>query len=69
MGNNVMYLGRVTRYDILYSVNQLARAMPKLSKAHMAATEHLLRYPTGTTGFAIMYKQGGFKLTTFSDVN
>ena len=30
-----MYLAQVTRYDILYAVNQLARAMSKPAKAHM----------------------------------
>ena len=64
---SVMYLGRVTRYDILYAVNQLATAMSKPSKAHTAAAKHLLRYLTGTVDFAVTYKQGGFKLTAFSD--
>ena len=47
----------------------LARAMSKPSKAHMAAAKHLLRYLAGTVDFAITYKQGGFKLTAFSDAN
>ena len=64
-----MCLGQVTRYDIRYAVNQLARAMCKPSKAHMAAAKHLLRYLTGTANFAIPYKRGGFKLTAFSDAN
>ena len=66
---SVMCLGQVTRYDIGYAVNQLARAMCKPSKAHMAAAKHLLRYLAGTTNFAITYKRGGFKLTAFSDAN
>ena len=66
---SVMCLGQVTRYDIGYAVNQLARAMCKPSKAHMAAAKHLLRYLAGTTNFAITYKRGGFKLTVFSDAN
>ena len=66
---SVMYLGQVTRYDILYAVNQLARAMSKPSKAHMAAAKHLLRYLAGTVDFSITFKQGGFKLTAFSDAN
>ena len=41
---SVMYLGQVTRYDILYAVNQPARAMSKPSKAHMTEAKHLLRY-------------------------
>ena len=66
---SVMCLGQATRYDIGYAVNQLARAMCKPSKAHMAAAKHLLRYLAGTTSFAITYKRGGFKLTAFSDAN
>ena len=31
----LMYLAQISRYDILYTVNQLARAMSKPSKAHM----------------------------------
>ena len=64
-----MCLGQVTRYDIGYAVNQLARAMCKPSKVHMAAAKHLLRYLAGTTNFAITYKRGGLKLTAFSDAN
>ena len=64
-----MCLGQVTRYDIGYAVNQLAQAMSKPSKAHMAAAKYLLRYLVGTTNSAITYKRGGFKLTAFSDAN
>ena len=64
-----MCLGQVTRYDIGYAVNQLARAMSKPSKAHMAAAKHLLRYLAGTTNFATTYKRGSCKLTAFSDAN
>ena len=66
---SVMYLEQVSRDDILYVVNQLARTMFKPSKAHMVAAKHLLRYLAGTVDFAITYKQGGFKLTAFSDAN
>ena len=66
---SVMYLEQVTRDDILYAVNQLARAMSKRSKAYKAAAKNLLRYLAGTVDFAITYKQGGFKLTAFSDAN
>ena len=64
-----MCLGQVTRYDIGYVVNQLARAMSKPSKAHMAVAKHLLGYLAGTTTFAITYKRGGLKLTAFFDAN
>ena len=65
----VMYLGQVTRFDILYAVNQLARAMSKPSKANMAADKHLLCDLAGKVEFAISYKQGGFKLTAASHAN
>ena len=35
-----MYLAQRTRYNILYAVNQLARAMSKPVKAHMGAVKH-----------------------------
>ena len=62
-----MYLAQVCRYDILSTINQLARAMSKPSVAHMGAAKHLLRYLTGSIDFSITCKQGGFKLTAFSD--
>ena len=64
-----MYLAQVCRYDILYTVNQLARVMSKPSKAHMGAAKHLLRYLAGSTDSSITFKQGGLKLTAFSDAN
>ncbi|CAM9823613.1 unnamed protein product, partial [Sphacelaria rigidula] len=66
---SVMYLARVTRYDIGYGVNQLARATSKPSKAHVAAAKHLLRYSAGMTDHKITYNQGGFQLTAFSEAN
>ena len=66
---SVIYLAQVTRYDILFAVNQLARAMTKPSKAHLAAAKHLLRYLAGTIDFCITYKKDDFKLTAFSDAN
>ena len=64
-----MYLGQVTRYDIRYAVNLLARAMSKPSKAHMVEAKHLPKYLAGTAKFAIDYKQEDFKLTAFPDAN
>ena len=64
-----MCLGQVTRYDIGYAVNQLARAISKPSKAHMAVAKHLLRYLAGTTTFVVTYKRGSLKLTAFFDAN
>ena len=53
-----MYLAQVCRYDILYTIKQLARAMSTPSKANMEAATHLLRYLVGSTDFSITYKQG-----------
>ena len=64
-----MYLAQIPRYDIVYAANQLARAMFKLAKAHMRAAMHLLHYLVGSTDFSIIYKQGGFRLASFSDAN
>ena len=55
---SVMYLRQVIRCDIGYTVNQLARAMSKLSKAHMAADKHQLRYLAGTKQFASLTSEG-----------
>ena len=64
-----MYLAQVCRYDILYTVNQLARAISKLSKAHMGTAKHLLRYLAGSIDFSITYKQEGFKPAAVSNAN
>ena len=66
---SVMYLAQITRYDVMYAVCQLARAISKPSKSHMGAAKQLLRYLAGTTDFSIVYKRGGFKLSAFSDAN
>ena len=50
----VMYLAQVTRYDILYAVNQLARVTSKPVKSHMGATEYLRCYLDGSTDFPIL---------------
>ena len=64
-----MYLAQVSRHDILYAVNQLARAMSKPSKAHIGVAKHVLRYLAGSVSFPITYKRDGFKLTTYTDAN
>ncbi|CAM9682894.1 unnamed protein product, partial [Sphacelaria rigidula] len=66
---SIIYLAQVTRYDIQFAVNQLARAMSTPSKAHMGAAKHILRYLAGSATFDITYKKGGFQLTAFSDTN
>ena len=53
----LIYLAQVSRYDILYAVNRLARAMSKPSKAHMGAAKHVFRYLAGSVNFPITYKR------------
>ena len=65
----VMYLAHATRYDILFTINQLARAMSKSAKAHMAAGKRLLRYLAGSTDISITCKKGDFRFAAFSDAN
>ena len=64
-----MYLAPFWCYDILYTVNQLVRAMSKPSKVHMRAAKHLLLFLAGSTDFSVIYKQGGFQPTVFYDAN
>ena len=61
----VIYLAHVTRYDILYAINQLARSIPKPVKAHIGVAKRLLRYLTRFADFFFTYKQGSFMLAAF----
>lgn len=64
-----MYLEQVSRYDILYAVNQLARGISKTSKAHGEAVKHMVCYLAGSADLSITYKQGRLKLAVFSEAN
>lgn len=46
-----MYIEHVTRYEITYATNQLARAMSKPTKTHVGAANSLLCYLAGSTDF------------------
>ena len=46
-----MYLGQVSRYDILYAVNQLIRGLFEPFKAHTGAAKHLLCHLAESTDF------------------
>ena len=43
--------------------------MSKLSKLHIAAAKHLLRYLKGDTGLAITYNTGCFKMTGYCNTS
>ena len=60
----LIYLTQFSLHDIISAVNKPPRAMPKPSKAHMAAAKHVLRYLAGFVVFPNTYKQGGFELAT-----
>lgn len=67
--SSAMYLGWVTRYGIGYAELKLTRPIFKLSKTHIAAAKHVLRYVTGTTNFNITFKMGNLKLAAISEAN
>ena len=56
---SLIFLSQCTRYDIIYAVNQLARAMSKPSKLHMTAAKHLVRFLKGNMSLALTYKPLG----------
>ena len=65
----MIYLAEVTRYDILYAVNQLAGAMSKPAKANIGAAKRLFCYLAVSTDFSITNTQVGLRLAAFSDAN
>ena len=66
---SVMNLAQTTRYDIMHSTCQLARAIPRPSKVHMGNVKHLLRFLAAVTESTLVYMKGGFKRSDFSDSN
>ena len=70
ISGSVIYLGKVTRYGILYAVNEFTIEMPKPSKAHMAAAKHLLWFVPGRDGGFIHHIKGkGFQVDGFFGSN
>ena len=59
---SLLYLARVTRYDVCYAVNQHTRACRKPSTARKTAAKHPLRYLKGFPDLAITYKKGKFTI-------
>lgn len=55
----------LTRYDILYNVNQLAKAAPKPSDSRVGAVKHAVRYLAGTINIHITCKKEDFTLIVF----
>ena len=65
----VMYFAQVSRYDILYVINQLERAIYKPTKDRMGEVKHLLCYLAGHADISITYKKGRFRLVAFLEAN
>ena len=65
----IIHLEQYSRYNILFAVNQLAKAMSNPSKAHMGPIKHLHRYLAGSVNLSTTYNRGGFKLAAYSDAN
>ena len=65
----VLYVSRVTRWDISYAVNQLARCWSKPARAHLTKAKHLLRYFKGKPDLPLVYKAGNFQLKVYSDAS
>ena len=61
--SSVMYLSPITRYNILYAVNQLTRVMSN----HPNHTWRRTWVPGRDSGFFIISKKNCFKLNAFSD--
>lgn len=58
----------MSRFDIIFAVRQLTRAMSKPAKIHMTAS-HLLRYLTGSPGLSIEYTTGNFLLKGYCNAS
>lgn len=65
----LQYLGSVTRPDILFAVNLLARFNHNATELHWTAVKRLIRYLKGTATIGIVYKQTDIRLTAFSDAD
>ncbi len=67
---SLLYLSRISRYDIAYSVLQLTRFTSKPSKIHLTRAKHCLRYLKGRPTLDIVYKRSNnFKLEGFADAS
>ena len=64
---SLLYLAQCTRYDLCYAAHQLTRACNNPAKVHLTAAKHVLRYLRGSPDLPIVYKQGQFLLTAFTD--
>lgn len=52
---SIMYAATISRPDLAFPANLLARYLSKWSAAHMSAAKHLLRYIRGTSDLCLLY--------------
>jgi len=52
---SLLFIGKQTRPDILYVVNQLSRFLDKPDESHWKAAKHVLRYLKGTIDLRLTF--------------
>ena len=60
---------QVTRFDICYAVNQLARACSRPSSLHTGVAKLVLRYLKGCPDVVITYRKGKSLLVGYGDAS
>ncbi len=66
---SLLYLSRVSRWDIVFATLELCRAASKPSKAHLTKAKHVLRYLKGRPQLDIVYRSGKFELLAWADAS
>eukprot|EP00752_Nemacystus_decipiens_P006651 g5979.t1 len=66
---SLLYLSRVSRWDIAFATLELCRAASKPSKAHLTKAKHVLRYLKGRPQLDIVYTSGKFELLAWADAS
>ncbi|CAM9820608.1 unnamed protein product [Sphacelaria rigidula] len=69
MVGSLIFLSQCTRFDIAFSVTQVARYMSKPTTEHMAAVKRIFRYLKGTPDLPIVYRSSrkNLELKGFAD--
>lgn len=66
---SILYLAQATRYDLCYTAHQLSKACNNPTHENLVAAKRVLRYLRGAPDLPIIYKQGQFRLTAFTDAS
>ena len=62
MVGSLIFLSQCTRFDIAFSVTQVARYMSKPTTQHLAAVKRIFRYLKGTPDLPIVYRSSSKNL-------